>query len=90
MSPLKSYIEGSLLIPPESKERLLSEEAEAQINEDLREFIEIYSPLEKEILAQVNQELKVLNAQITAHIRKKEEELTRYELAKMEQELAYL
>lgn len=91
MPHIHSYIEKSLLIPPEVRKDLLEEETRTSLEEDLISFMETYAPIEKEILDQVNRELELLNAQIKTHIKNKEDELRAQEMHYLEQELfAYL
>lgn len=90
MSHIKKYIERSLLIPPDIRESLSNEDVHGAIKDDILCFIQTYTPLENEILSQVNKELEILNMQIKNYIQNKETELKKLELYKIEQELVYL
>lgn len=90
MSPIKQYIEKSLLIPPDRKECLSNEEVHGAIKDDVLCFMQTYAPLEQEILSQVNKELTILNAQIRNYLQNKETELREREMSQMELEIAYL
>ena len=90
MSHIKEYIEKSLLIPPNIKESLSSESAYGDIKDDMLCFMQTYTPLENEILSQVNKELEILNVQIRSYLQNKETELRKREMDQVELEIAYL
>ncbi|MDD5377365.1 MAG: hypothetical protein PHH16_04620 [Candidatus Gracilibacteria bacterium] len=90
MSHIKHYIEKSVLIPPNAKETMSAEGVHGAIEKDLLCFMDTYTPMEKEILEQVNRELETLNAQMRNYLRNKEAELKRQEVDQMDLELAYL
>jgi len=90
MSHIKEYIEKSILIPPEIKESLSNEEVHGALKDDMLCFIETYTPLEQEILGEVNKELEILNAQIKSYLQNKETTMREEEMNKEELEIAYL
>ncbi|NCP76527.1 hypothetical protein GW819_00280 [Candidatus Gracilibacteria bacterium] len=90
MSHIKEYIEKSILIPPEIKESLSNEEVHGALKDDMLCFIETYTPLEQEILGEVNKELEILNAQIKSYLQNKETTMREEEMNKVELEIAYL
>lgn len=90
MSHIKEYIEKSLLIAPDAKESLLQEEVHEVIKADMACFMEMYIPMEQEIMNHINEELEILNMQIKRHIENNEMKLKEQEIMSMEQEIAYL
>jgi len=90
MSHIKEYIEKSILIPPDIKESLSNEEVHGALKDDMLCFIETYTPLEQEILGEVNKELEILNTQIKIYLQNKEITTREEEMNKVELEIAYL
>jgi len=60
------------------------------LKDDMLCFIETYTPLEQEILGEVNKELEILNAQIKSYLQNKETTMREEEMNKVELEIAYL
>lgn len=90
MSHIKEYIGTSILIPPDARKTMVMEEVHATMEEDILRFMETYTPMEKEVLSQVNKELEVLNLQIKNYLREQEMQLREQELDEAEKEIAYL
>lgn len=90
MSHIKEYIKKSILIPPDIKESLSNEDIHGVIKDDMLSFIETYTPLENEILSQVNKEIELLNIQIKQYLENKEMELKKQEIDQVDLEIVYL